>query len=585
MRRLTLFTVLFVLLVSALGLSSAQAPAPADPLFSNNGNVSIPDGKVLIQGDIVVPEEYLHTRGAHQMWRWPGGKVYYDFASYISPENRQLMREAMDELESVADVTFIPRIWEPNYIHIIEAGGNWSQIGMVRGMQELSMYNWDYKYIIIHELMHALGIWHEQSRTDRDAYVTINYGNIYPGYEYNFDIEPGSETYGSYDFCSVMHYGATAFSLDGYSHTIVPKPGYEAQAACMGNRTSMTVGDEETIQYIYSPTHETLGDRPETAIEITAADFTFTAPSSDFGISPDEPAFTCSSDYMPVTNTVWFTITPDNPRYIDIFSGTYDTVIGVYTEGVYGMFLEACSDYYGAGTYEWVGLPLEAGKKYYIGVGSWVGSSGLLNLQIDSYRTVLSDGGFDWESTNWKYVAGPAGRRDDKVKCGRNGAFGSLCALRLKGGVGENSRYTQKHKYNGDWNFEEGDYLWLSAMITSNSAKTNVKVSAVITFEDATKLKLPILTLNGATSFGAYDFYVDGVQVQRADVKKAVVKVVNKSTGGKAFVDNLTLTGSRGVSLRNRPQFGAPTKPQTFAPVANQRGTQSGLLPVPPPAN
>src|SRR5690606_7810567 len=159
MRRLTLFTVLFVLLVSALGLSSAQAPAPADPLFSNNGNVSIPDGKVLIQGDIVVPEEYLHTRGAHQMWRWPGGKVYYDFASYISPENRQLMREAMDELESVADVTFIPRIWEPNYIHIIEAGGNWSQIGMVRGMQELSMYNWDYKYIIIHELMHALGIW------------------------------------------------------------------------------------------------------------------------------------------------------------------------------------------------------------------------------------------------------------------------------------------------------------------------------------------------------------------------------------------------------------------------------------------
>ena len=40
----------------------------------------------------------------------------------------------------------------------------------------------------MHELLHAVGFKHEQSRPDRDTYVNILWENIESGFKHNFDI-------------------------------------------------------------------------------------------------------------------------------------------------------------------------------------------------------------------------------------------------------------------------------------------------------------------------------------------------------------------------------------------------------------
>ena len=100
----------------------------------------------------------------------------------------------------------------------------YSYVGRQGNAQDISLGSGCvYFRIVVHELGHALGFYHEHTRPDRDDYVDILYENIYDYFEPQFSKIPlgESDTLGlGYDIQSIMHYNNDFFSLDG-SDTIV----------------------------------------------------------------------------------------------------------------------------------------------------------------------------------------------------------------------------------------------------------------------------------------------------------------------------------------------------------------------------
>jgi Astacin (Peptidase family M12A) len=117
--------------------------------------------------------------------------------------------------------------------------------------------------VMVHELLHAIGAWHEQSRGDRNSYITVNLANVDPAYASQFSMHTSDGAmFGAYDYCSVMHYGQTAFSANGGS-TMTPLQSVSCQVAeawdetpvpfySIGNRYGLSAGDAAMLEGLYS---------------------------------------------------------------------------------------------------------------------------------------------------------------------------------------------------------------------------------------------------------------------------------------------------------------------------------------------
>jgi len=179
---------------------------------------------------------------------WDGGIIPYAFDSDISQTNRNRTVSAMGIVQDSCSVLFVPRTNESNWIQIGEYGGNWSYVGQIGGGQQISIFNWNYPYIIAHELCHALGRHHQMCRSDRNNYVTVNWNCIQDDCENNYQIA-GTVNYEPYDFMSVMHYGQWDCSTG--CPTMTCQPGYTQYQNTMGQSSYFTASDSSVLAQMY----------------------------------------------------------------------------------------------------------------------------------------------------------------------------------------------------------------------------------------------------------------------------------------------------------------------------------------------
>ncbi|XP_058653167.1 meprin A subunit beta-like [Onychostoma macrolepis] len=211
----------------------------------------IPDinkGLNLTEGDIMMPNERSVILG--NLWNIP---VPYVLTADLSLNYKGVILRAFEQFRLKSCIDFKPRAAEDFYISVESLTGCWSYVGRITaGGQNLSIGNGcGRKAIVEHEFLHALGFWHEQSRYDRDDYLTINFENIIKGQENNFQKynESQSTTQGTpYDYYSVMHYAKNDFS-NGNGFTITTKrPEFQD---VIGQRLEMSEYDVTELNKLY----------------------------------------------------------------------------------------------------------------------------------------------------------------------------------------------------------------------------------------------------------------------------------------------------------------------------------------------
>lgn len=212
-------------------------------MFGGGNPRTTPEGVKLIEGDMAIPEQkddastMSHRKATpDSSVYWPNAEVIYTYHESITGPEMQVIEAAMQHWRQNTCLKFRPKTAGDYYFIRFRSDtqGCWSLVGRQADRagqgQDVSIGQGCANLnVVVHEIGHVIGFYHEQSRSDRDQHIEIIWNNVLPGYALQFRKESDTNLNVPYDLTSTMQYPQWAFSREIFEKsTIVARnPAYQ----------------------------------------------------------------------------------------------------------------------------------------------------------------------------------------------------------------------------------------------------------------------------------------------------------------------------------------------------------------------
>ena len=200
---------------------------------------------------------------------WPNGIIPFEIDNNSMPHAIETIKKAIDHWEESTCLRFVERTSQTDYVYFTSSeadGGCFSDsVGRKGGKQTVNLQTTADPNrpicssfgVVVHEIGHAVGLWHENSRPDRDSYLRVIHENINMDYEFAFlkrkSCKDSSQGVG-YSYGSIMHYKEDAFTVGNNRPTIeiIDKAAHQTQGMPqLGQRDSLSGMDILKVSRMY----------------------------------------------------------------------------------------------------------------------------------------------------------------------------------------------------------------------------------------------------------------------------------------------------------------------------------------------